>query len=133
MVDSNKIIQYLNDNGIDEVEELKSSEEQVVVRFFYDFDEDEIKSARAYAKDECEEEEESEAWYEDFYLPYLNDLAIDNIGEIMQEAMDKFQVEAQYVSYEADQENSDYCEFIAVIYKKGISVEIESILEEMNL
>jgi hypothetical protein len=132
-MDNNKIIQYLRNNGIDEVEELKSDEDKVVVRFFYDFDEDEIKSAKAYAKDECEDEEESEGWYEDFYLPYLNDLAIDNIGEIMGDAMEELDIDAQYVSYEADQENNDYCEFIAVFYKKGASVEIEDILDELDL
>ena len=69
MVDKSKIIAFLEDNDLSEVEEVKFDDEALVLRFYYDFDRDEIEAARAYANDECEEEEESEEWYEEYFLP----------------------------------------------------------------
>jgi hypothetical protein len=133
MIDKNKVLEFLNENDVTEVEELKHDEEMFVIRFYYDFDDAELKSARAYADDESGEESESDKWYEEFYLPYLNDLAVDNMGEVMEEAMGDLELEAQYVAYEADKDNQDYCEFVAVFYKKGSDVEIEALLDELNL
>ncbi|NLM35545.1 MAG: hypothetical protein GX206_08910 [Clostridiales bacterium] len=133
MVDKSKIIAFLEDNDLSEVEEVKFDDEALVLRFYYDFDRDEIEAARAYANDECEEEEESEEWYEEYFLPYLNDLAIDNAGEVLEDLMDEFDVQAQYITYETDQESYDYCEFIAVIYEKDKNCDIEEILDELEM
>lgn len=132
-MDKSKIKEYLEKNDLSEIEELNYKEDAMVLRFFYDFDEDELKSAKAYASDESDSEAESKEWYEEFFLPYLNDLAIDNVGEIIEEAMEEFEVEAQYISYEADMENYDYCEFIAVFFKKDNYIEIEKVLDELNI
>ena len=132
-MEKEKIVSFLEKNDFSEVEELKKSENNLVVRFYYDFDEPELKAARAYANDECEEEEESDEWFEEFFLPYLNDLAIDNVGETMEEAMEELDLQIQYVSYEADIENYDYNEIIAVFYDKGEEIEIEDILDELDL
>jgi hypothetical protein len=133
MMNKARVIEYLNENDIDDVEELKSGEGTLVIRFYYDFDEDEIKSARAYADDECSEEQESDSWYEEYYLPYLNDLAVDNMGEIIEDAMEELELGGQYVAYEADKDNQDYCEFVAVFHDKDVQVEIEDILDELNI
>jgi hypothetical protein len=128
-----KIKGYLEQNDLTDIEELTYKENTVVLRFFYDFDEDELKSARAYANDESEAEAESKDWYEEYFLPYLNDLAIDNTGEIIEEVMEEFEIEAQYISYEADMENHEYCEFIAVFFKKEDNIEIETVLDELKI
>lgn len=133
MLNKNSVIQYLNENDVNDIEELKYKDDTLVVRFFYDFDEDEIKAAKAYADDECKDESGSDSWYEEYYLPYLNDLAIDNMGEVVEDAMGELELGGQYVAYEADKDNQDYCEFIAVFHEKGIQVEIEDILDELNL
>jgi hypothetical protein len=133
MINKDGVLEFFNENEVEDVEVLKQDENTLVVRFYYDFDEDEIKSATAYANDECEEESESDVWYEEFYLPYLNDLAVDSMGEVIEDAMEELKLEAQYVAYEADKDNQDYSEFIAVFYEKGTDVEIESILDELNL
>ena len=132
-MDKNKIVEFLNSNELSDIEELEYKEGTLVYRLFYDFDDAELASARAYANDECKEEAESEAWFEEFFLPYLNDLAIDNVGEILQDAIDEFGVNVQYVSYEADMENYEYVEFIAVFHNEGTSVEIEEVLDELNI
>ena len=47
--------------------------------------------------------------------------------------MDEFDVQAQYITYETDQESYDYCEFIAVIYEKDKNCDIEEILDELEM
>lgn len=133
MFDKSKVIAFLEDNDLSEVDEIKCDEEALVLRFFYDFDRDEIEAAKSYANDECEEEEESEEWYEDYFLPYLNEIAIDNAGEVIEDLIDELDVQAQYITYETDKENYDYCEFIAVVYEKDKDCDIEEILDELEL
>ncbi|MCM8711340.1 hypothetical protein M2651_09880 [Clostridium sp. SYSU_GA19001] len=132
-MDKKAIIEILEKNELSEIEEIEYKEGSLVLRFFYDFDEDEIESARAYANDESEDEENGDIWYEDFFLPYLNDLAVDNVGEYIEEIMEEHEVDAQYVSYEIDEEEYSYNEFIAAFFPKGKAVEIEEVLEELEL
>ncbi len=133
MVDKNSILKYLEENDIEEVEELKVKEDLVVLRFFYDFDEDEIKAAKAYAKDECSEEELSDEWYEEYYLPYLTDLAVDNIGETVEGVCEEYNLDGQFASYDIEKENDDYCECIAIFFDKGSNYELEELVEELDL
>ena len=88
------------------------------MRFFYDFDRDELAAARPMPMMNVKDEAESEDWYEEYFLPYLNDIAIDNAGEVIEDLIEEFDVEAQYIAYETDIDSYDYCEFIAVIVKK---------------
>ena len=130
-----EILNFLKENGLTDAEELNYKDGIFAVNFFYDFDEAETKSAKAYANDESEEGEEEggEVWYEEFFLPYLNDLAVDNVGEIIEEIMEKFNLDGQYVSYEMDEEAHECNEFVAIFHEKGKEVDIEKIIEELNL
>jgi hypothetical protein len=132
-MDKKKIIQSLKENGLSEIEDLKYEGDALVLRFFYDFDEPELDSARAYANDESNEEEEGDIWYDEFFKPYLSDLAVDNVGEIIEEIMDKFDIDAQYISYEIDEDEYSYNEFIGLFSEKGKDFVIEDVLEEMGL
>jgi hypothetical protein len=132
-MDNKKIIEFLKENELTDIEELEYKENVSVLRFYYDFDDEELASAKAYANDECEGETESDEWYDEYFLPYINDLAIDNVGEILEESIEASDLQVQYISYEADAENYDYCEFIAVYFKENDKVEIETILDELNL
>ena len=123
----------LEKNQLSQIEEVEYKEGAVVLRFFYDFDEDEIKAARAYSNDESEDEENGDAWYEEFFLPYLYDIAVDNAGEVVEEIMEELNVNAQFVSYEMDEEEYSYNEFIAVFCPKGNAIEIEQVLEELGM
>lgn len=126
-----EILEFLQENDLSDVEDLGFKGNLYVIRFFYEFDEDELAGARGYANDESEDEEEGEDWKEGYYLPYLNDIAADNVGEIMEEAMEEFDVNAQYVSYDIDREREDRCEFIAVFSNEDF--DIEEVLEELEL
>lgn len=131
-MEKEKIINFLLNNDLEEVQEINNDGEVLVLRFYYDFDEDEISAARAYASDESEDEEEGDSWYDEFLLPYLNELAVDSTGEIIEELMEELSVEAQYMSYEIDRENYDYNEFIAVFYEKGKSIDLDEVLKKID-
>lgn len=126
------IIQFLEENDLTDIEELSSSEESVLLKFFYDFDEDELKAARAYANDESEGESESEEWYDEFFLPYLSDLSVDTVGQVIEDLMEDMELEAQFTCYEIDKENHDYVEFAAVFYKPGNEIDLDKILDEIE-
>ena len=97
-----------------------------MLRVFYYYDDVEIEAAESYANEESEDEDEKE---ENFYIPYLMDIAEDNISEIIEEACDEFEVISQYVFYEVNSEEQRG-EFIV-----GFSTEefdIESLIEELE-
>lgn len=127
-----EIVKYLEENGLSDIEDLEYKGNALVLRFTFDFDEDEISAARAYADDESEDETEGDTWYDDFFLPYLNELAIDNVGEIIEESMEELDLESQFVSYEVDRENYNYNEFIVIFYKRGLEIDIDEVLEELE-
>jgi hypothetical protein len=126
-----EILEFLQDNDLIDVEQVSAKGKLYVVKFFYQFDEDELGGARGYANDESEDEEDGDDWKESYYLPYLNDVAADNVGEIIEEAMEEFDVNAQYVSYDIDREREDRCEFIAVFSSEDF--DIEEVLEDLEL
>jgi hypothetical protein len=131
-MEKEKIISFLLDNDLEEVQEISNDNGVLVLRFYYDFDEDEISAAKAYASDESEDEEEGDSWYDEFLLPYLNELAVDSTGEIIEELMEELNIEAQYVSYEIDRENYDYNEFIGVFYEKGKNIDLDEVLRKID-
>ncbi|OPJ59577.1 hypothetical protein [Clostridium oryzae] len=127
------IIDYLSENGIEEVEEIDYKPEFFVFRFFYDFDDAQLSSARSYSDDEYDGESEDPVWYSEFFLPYLSELALDDVSEIMEEIIDEFDIKVQYINYENDIDNYDYCEFVAVAADKDKNINIDTILEELEL
>lgn len=125
-----EIIEFLGKNDLSDVEEVDYEEGILVLRFSYDFDKDELAAAKNYASDESEDTEDGEVWREEFYIPYLNDIAADNVGEIIEEAIEEFELIGQYVSYGVDEEQ-ERNEFIAVFSKEDF--DIEEVLDNLDL
>lgn len=132
-MDKNKIIGILEGNDLSDIEEIEYKDGIFVLRFFYDFDKAELDAAKAFANDESDEEEASEVWTEEYFIPYLMDLAIDNVGESIEEVMEESNISAQYMSYDLTGEDTESCEFIAVFYSEEIEIEIETVLDELKL
>jgi len=130
-MDKEKIINYLEENGFSDVELMSEQKGLIATRFYYDFDKDELKAAEAYAND-ASGKEKNDSWHEDFYIPYLTELAIDNVGEIMEEIMSEMAVKAQFVAYEMDAE-SDYNEFISIFYENDTQADIEDVLANLGI
>lgn len=123
------ILDFLEDNGISEVEELKSDDESVVLKLYYDFDAEEISAARAYANEESDVEEESDEWYRDWYLSYLYDIAKDNLEEIFEEMNEEFNTSSFIKSISDDASSTEYVKFAAVICSEDYEEDLE---EELN-
>lgn len=133
-MDTEKILKSLEESGLNGIEHIDYKDKNIfVVKFNFDFDDSEIESARAYANDECDEEEESEEWYDDFFLPYLNDLAVDNVGEIIEDIMADFDIDGQFVTSDLNDEEYENDECIAAFSDEEGKFELEDILDELEL
>lgn len=131
---NNQAIQEMLENyDLSEISQIDYKEDAFVVRFFYDFDDDVIEAAKAYANDESKDEEYGDTWMDEYFLPYLNDYAVDNVGEYIEEIMEELDLEAQFVSYDMDEEEYNYNEFIAVFFPKNKNFDIEQILGNLEL
>lgn len=126
-----EMVRFLQQNGLNDVEVIDYKDDIFVVSFFYDFDKDELGAAKDYADDESGEEQYSDNWANEFFIPYLNDIAVDNIGDVIEETMEKFEVKGEFVSYGMDLEEGEYSGFVAVFSKS--SFDIEKVLDDLEL
>ncbi len=86
-----EIIDYLNDNDIYNIEEIEYNEDVFPIKIYYEFDEEEIVAAKAYAEEEASKENiEDGEEVDDLYKPYLNDISKDNIEDILEELKRRF-------------------------------------------
>jgi len=129
-MDSERIIYILEQNGINEIEEIAVNENYFVVKFCYEFDNEEISAARAYSNEESQEKEESADWYSDWYTPYLYDIAKDNIQEVLEEICDEFDIEAEFKEAENQKGDIDYMKGIAIFCQDSSEIDLEFILND---
>lgn len=126
------IIQYLENNGLTDIDILKDEEGLVVATAYYDFDDDEMEAGKAYAKDQVVEDDD-ESVFTDYLTNYLVDLAVDNIGEIMEEFIEEEGIDAQYLTYEMDQDEIESIQ-VAMLFSKGdFDSDLEDILDELEM
>ncbi|MPM14083.1 hypothetical protein SDC9_60443 [bioreactor metagenome] len=123
-----KIFNMLEDNDLYDLKEIKKNNDVLVVNFKYEFDDLEISGAESYANEEYGKEEKDDSWYDDYYLPYLNDMAIDNVEDIMDEICEEESLDYEFVAYELSKEQVDYVEFIAVFFKDEIDFELDELV-----
>ncbi|AOR24193.1 hypothetical protein [Clostridium taeniosporum] len=129
---SSDIIEYLEQNGLEEVEQLEQNDEYILIKFFYDFDKDEVKAAENYANEECDFEADSDEWYDEFYMPYLKDIALDNVEGIIEDAMEELDIEGKYRQMENDSKSLGYIKFIVVFTKIDSEIDLDEVLNDFN-
>jgi len=129
---SSEIINYLEDNDLTDIEELKKKSNYVMLKFYYDFDKEEINSAKVYSTEESDFEPESDEWYKEYYLPYLRDIAVDNVESIIEEVMEEYEIEAKYKEIGMENGDSGYFKFIAAFSDELTDVEMEDILNDYH-
>ena len=127
-----EIITYLEENGLGEVEEIKKVNGASIIKFYYDFDNDELAAARNYANDESDFVPESDEWYSEYYIPYLKDIATDNVEGICEEIIDEYEVGCKCKNMEIQKGNGEYFEFIAIISETLEDSELEDMLNEYH-
>ncbi|GAA0070578.1 hypothetical protein UT300003_21020 [Clostridium sardiniense] len=124
------IIEILEDNGLTEIQEVLVKDDRVVLEFFYDFDNEELNAAKAYANEESDLEEGSDEWNRDWFIPYLLDIAKDNIESTIEEINDELEFEGMAHELNIDGNNKDYIKFISVFCTEDCDVELEEMLND---
>ena len=127
---SSEIIGYLEDNDLADVEELKKKSNCVIIKFYYDFDKEEISAAKTYSTEESDFEPESDEWYKEYYIPYLRDIAVDNVESVIEDVMEEFEIEAKYKEIGMENGDSGYFKFIAAFSEELTDAELEEILND---
>ena len=125
-----EIIEFLEENGLSEIEEIKTEDNFIVLKFYYDFDKDEILAARAYANEESDLEEESDEWYRDWYLSYLSDVAKDNVEGIVEDLGDELELASKIKEVEIDVNNADYMKFVTILCSEDFEEDLEEVLND---
>lgn len=126
------IIQYLENNGLTDIDVIKEDDGIIVATAYYDFDDDEMEAGKAYATGQAEEGDE-ESVYTENLMNYLVDLAVDNLGEVMEELIEEEGIDAQYLTYEMDADEIDSLQ-VAMMFSKGdLDSDLEDILDELEL
>lgn len=124
------IIEILEENGLTEIQEVLVKDDRVVLEFFYDFDSEELNAAKAYANEESDLEEGSDEWNRDWFIPYLLDIAKDNIESTIEEVNDELEFEGMAHELNIDGNNKDYIKFISVFCTEDCNVELEEMLND---
>lgn len=127
---SSEIISYLEDNDFSDIEEIKQKGNYTIIKFYYDFDKEELSAAKSYSNEESDFEPESDEWYNEYYRPYLRDIAVDNVESIMEEIMEELEVEAKYKEFGMENGDSGYFKFMAAFSAELTDVEMEDILND---
>ena len=117
---------------INDVEEIEYKPEFLVVRFFYKFDEDELEAARDYADSETDGKVDEKSWYDDFYIPYLTDISVDEVRDTIEDMVEELNLAAEYISYEPERDDTAI-EFIAVFTDDGREFDIDQVLDSISI
>lgn len=126
------IIDYLKENDLDDIQEIKISEKDIfVLKFDYYFDSLEVEGAKAYAEEEADESTSDDEFYEDFVLPYLSDTAVDNVEDIVRDISEDLDLEYQLISFDIDVEENNYNTFIVAFYEKDKDFDLEDYITEI--
>ena len=129
-MDSNKIIEILEDNNLTEIEELKNEDGVFLVRFFLDFDEDVLSAARSYSNEESDYEEDSNEWYKEYFIPYLYDYGNDEAVDIIEEIVEELDVAGEVMAFQIDSSNFEYIQFMALFIEHDLDITIEDVAKE---
>ncbi|MGL5414336.1 MAG: hypothetical protein ACRDAU_01610 [Clostridium sp.] len=124
------IIELLQENGLTEIEEIKVDDEKCILECFYDFDREEIEGAKAYANEESDLEEDSDEWRTDYYIPYLLDIAKDNVESIVDDIGDDLELTGKSQELEIDANTLDYIKFRIAFCVDEFEGDLESLLND---
>lgn len=131
-MDKKRIFEFLEKQGLSEIDELDYKEKIAVFDFFYAFDEAEIEAAKAYANDNYDDKGE-DVWYDEYFLPYLVDIAVDNVKDIVEDLAEEYDLNVDFVTYEIDRQFFEQCEFVLVASDKDINFDIEKVMDDLDL
>lgn len=129
-MDKEEIFEFLNECGIEDIEDLSYNKDFIVAKFNYKFDLIEFQGATEYAKEECEDSAESDCWYDNYFLPYLKNFAEDNVADILMDCEDEFEINCKYICKELTKDNYKSLDFIIVLSDMD-KIDIENIIKSI--
>lgn len=128
-----KILNSLEKEGFKEIDEIEYNEQIKVFDFLYVFDEAELDAAKDYANENYDEANGEDEWYDEFFLPYLVDMASDNVRDTLEDICEEFELSGEFIMYEPDRENYEQMEFILVLAEQDVEFNVDEIIEELEL
>ena len=129
-MNSNNIIEILEENNLTEIEELKNEDGIFLVKFFLDFDDDVLSAARSYSNEESDFEEESSEWYKEYFIPYLYDYGNDEVVDIIEEIVEELDISGEVMAFQIDSSNFEFIQFMALFTEEDSELTIEDVAKE---
>ena len=129
-MDISEIREFLEDNDLSDVEEIKQEDNYVIVKFYYDFDKEELSAAKSYSNEESDFESGSDEWYSQYYIPYLKEIAEDNVESILEDVAEEFEVEGKCKELGMESGDLGYLRFMAIFSTEMTEGEMEDILND---
>lgn len=129
-MDISEIKSFLEDNDLSDVEEIKQEDNYILLKFYYDFDKEELMAAKSYSNEESDFEAESDEWYNEYYIPFLKDIANDNVESIIEDASEEFELEGKYKALTMESGELGYLRFIVIFSAQIDEFEMEDILND---
>jgi len=132
-MDSKRIIEMLEKEGLDEVDQIEYKDNIQVFNFFYTYDSEELEAAKAFANESTDENVSQKEWNEKYFLPFLMEIAADNVKDILGDICEELNLQGEYVAYEIDEDSFEQCEFVIILSEEGTEVNVDEIFEELGL
>ncbi|MDV4151885.1 hypothetical protein R0131_13740 [Clostridium sp. AL.422] len=129
-MDSNNIIEILEENNFTEIEELKNEDGVLLVKFYLDFDEDVLSAARSYSNEESDYEEESSEWYKEYFIPYLYDYGNDEAVDVIEEIVEELDIAGEIMAFQISSSNFESMQFMALFTSEEVDITIEDVAKE---
>lgn len=133
MLNKSIIMEYLKNEGLNEIDEIKYRDNVLVYNLFYTYDEPEIDAAKDYANENYDEKNGEDEWYDEYFLPYLIELATDNVKDILSDLCEEQGMEAEFVVFELDRQNYEQLEFVIMFANEGTKIDVDGILKDLEL
>lgn len=132
-MDSKKIKEMLEKEGLDEIDQIEYKDDIQAYNFFYTYDEEELEAAKAFANESTEHNVNQKEWNEKYFLPFLMEIAADNVKDILGDICEELNLQGEYVAYEIDEDSFEQCEFVIVLSEEGKEINVDAIFEELGL
>ena len=126
------IVNFLSKNDLSDIAEIQYKKGTIALKFKYYYDDVEIEAATSYANDEGDFKDKKEEWYEEFFLPYLSDIAADNVEDIMEECAENMEIEYEFIGCDISEDEYEFNEFAVVFYGKESNINTDDILLELD-
>lgn len=132
-MDKQKILSSLEREGYKEIDEIEYNKQIRVFNFFYVFDDVELDAAKDYSNENYDEANGEEEWYNEFFLPYLVDMASDNVRDSLEDICEELELTGEFIMYEPDRESYEQMEFILVLAEQDVEFDVDEIVEKLEL